>query len=101
MSSTTDMNIVLIQGAAVKEVQNVRKQTLDLNQQYVAQNAENMKKQDKEKVPELKPGDHVEIEKENEKKNFKDQKREQKDPRKDTFEEEAAPSGGHLIDITV
>jgi hypothetical protein len=95
------MNIVLIQGAAVKEIQNVRKQTLDLNQQYIAQHTESLKKQDKEKVPELKPGDHVEIEKENEKKNLKDRKQEQKDPPKDTVEKEAAPSEDHLIDITV
>lgn len=101
MSSTTNMNIVLIQGAAVKEIQNVRKQTLDLNQQYVAQHTEILKKQNKEKVPELKPADHVEIEKENEKKNLKDRKQEQKDPPEDTFEEESALSGDHFIDITV
>ncbi|MBU2621900.1 MAG: hypothetical protein KKD92_06240 [Proteobacteria bacterium] len=101
MSSTTDLNIVLIQGSAVKEIQNVRKQTLDLNQQYVAQHTESMKKQEKEKVPELKPGDRVEIKNENEKKNLKDRKQEQKDPEEDTFEEEAAPSGDHIIDITV
>lgn len=101
MSSTTNLNIVLIQGAAVKEIQNVRKQTLDLNQQYVAQHTEIQKKQNKEKVPELKPGDRVEIEKENEKKNLKDRKQEQKDPEEGTIEEESAPSEDHIIDIMV
>jgi len=101
MSSTSNMNIVLTQGTAVKEIHNVRKQTLDLNQQYVAQHTEILKRQEKEKVPELKPADRVRIEKENEKKNLKDSKQEQKDPEEDTFEEETAPSGDHIIDITV
>ena len=95
------MNIVLTQGTAVKEVQNVRKQTLDLNQQYIAQHTEILKRQDKEKVPELKPADYVKIEKENEKKSLKDRKQEQNDPEEETFEEEAAPSGDHIIDIMV
>jgi hypothetical protein len=101
MSSTTNINIVLNQGAAVKEIQNVRKQTLDLNQQYVAQQTEIHKRQEKEKVPELKSADYVKIEKENEKKNLNDRKQGQQNPAKDTSEGETAPSGEHFIDITV
>lgn len=101
MSGTTDMNIVLSQGAAVKEVQNVRKQTLDLNQQYVVQHAEVLRKEDKEKVPEPKPGNHVEISKENEMKNMKEHKEGQNDCEEDPADEETEPLGDHIIDITV
>ncbi|MDP2862623.1 MAG: hypothetical protein Q8N95_07515 [Desulfobacterales bacterium] len=97
----TDMNIVLSQGSAVKEVQNVRKQSLDLNQQYVAQHAEILRKEDKEKVPEPKPGDHVEISEENEMKNMKDRKEGQNDCEEDPADEEKEPLGEHFIDITV
>lgn len=101
MSSMTDINIVLSQGTAVKEVQNVRKQTLDLNQQYVGQQAEVLRKEDKEKVPEPKPGDHVEISIENEMKNMKENKEGQNDSGEDPADEETEPLGDHLIDITV
>jgi len=101
MSSTTDINIVLSQGTAVKEVQNVRKQSLDLNQQYVGQHAEIQRKEDKEKVPEPKPGDYVEISKENETKNMKEHKEGQNDSGEDPADEETEPLGDHLIDITV
>ena len=47
MASTTDMNIVLGQGNAVKEVHNVRKQNLELNQQFVAQQTEEKKREDR------------------------------------------------------
>lgn len=101
MSGTTNINIVLSQGTAVKEVQNIRKQSLDLNQQYVVQHAESLRKEDKEKVPEAKPGDHVEISKENEMKNMKDRKKRQNDFEEDPADEETEPLGEHLIDITV
>ena len=101
MSGMTDMNIVLSQGTAVKEVQNVRKQSLDLNQQYVVQHAEILRKEDKEKVPEPKPGDHVEISKENAMKNMKEHKEGQNDCEEDPADEEKEPLGERLIDITV
>jgi len=101
MSGMTDMNIVLSQGTAVKEVQNVRKQSLDLNQQYVVQHAEILREEDKKKVPETKPGDHVEISKENERKSMKERKGGQNDWDEDPADEEKEPLRDHLIDITV
>jgi len=101
MSSMTDMNIVLSQGTAVKEVQNVRKQSLDLNQQYVGQQAEVLRKEDKNKVPEPKAGDQVEISQENEMKNMKNRKGRQNDFEEDAADEETEPLGDHLIDIKV
>jgi len=101
MSGTTNLDIVLSQGTAVKEVQNVRKQSLDMNQQYVVQHAEILRKEDKEKVPEPKARDHVEISKENEKKNMKNSKDGRNDCEKDPADEEKESLGDHLIDITV
>jgi len=101
MSGMTDMNIVLSQGTAVKEVQNVRKQSLDLNQQYVVQDAEIHRKEDKKKVPEPKPGDQVEINKENQMKNMKERKEGQNDCKEAPADEETEIFGDHLIDITV
>ena len=62
MASTTDMNIVLGQGNAVKEVHNVRKQNLELNQQFVAQQTEEKKKEDRVKVQEFETAKRVAIE---------------------------------------
>ena len=45
MSNTTDMNIVLGQGSAIKEVHNIGRQNLELNQQVVAQKTEDKKKE--------------------------------------------------------
>ncbi|RPH51310.1 MAG: hypothetical protein EHM85_07215 [Desulfobacteraceae bacterium] len=101
MSGTTNMNIVLSQGTAVKEVHNVRKQSLDLNQQYVVQHAEILRKEDKEKVPEPRLDYKVEINKDNQMKNMKDRKEGEKDCEEETPDEETEPSGDHLIDITV
>lgn len=101
MSGTTNMNIVLSQGSAVKEVQNVRKQILDLNQQYVVQHAEILRKEDKKKVPEPRSGDHVEISRENEMKNMMEQKDGSNEHKEDPADEETEPLGDHIIDITV
>jgi len=49
MASTGDINIVLGQGSAIKEVHNVRKQSLELSQQFVAQRTEVKKKEEKKR----------------------------------------------------
>ena len=54
MTGTSDMNIILGQGTAVKEVHNVKKQNLEINQQFVAQETEGQKKKDKIKIKKLK-----------------------------------------------
>ena len=103
MASTTDMNIVIGQGNAVKEVHNVRKQNLELNQQYVAQQTEQKKKEDRVTVQEFESPQRIGIEEEEQedkrdKKNFGDDQRESK--QKQPGEESDQPEGS-LIDIKV
>ena len=60
MPGTADLNIVIGQGAAIKEVHNVKKQNLEMSQQFVAQKEEDKKKEDKSKVQKFAPGNRVE-----------------------------------------
>ncbi|UCH07421.1 MAG: hypothetical protein JSV55_15355 [Deltaproteobacteria bacterium] len=103
MASTTDMNIVIGQGNAIKEVHNVRKQSLELNQQFVAQQTEQKKKEDRVTVQEFEGPQRIGIEEEEQedkrdKKNFGDDQRDSKE--KQSGEESDQP-GGSLIDIKV
>ena len=68
MSSTTDMNIILGQGSAVKEVHNVKKQNLEINQQFVVQHIEDKKKEDKDKVQDFEKSNRIDMENDKEKK---------------------------------
>ena len=103
MASTTDMNIVIGQGNAVKEVHNVRKQNLELNQQFVAQQTEQKKKEDKVTVQEFESPQRVRIEEEEkeEKKNKGGSREEQERSKEKQSNEESDPSEGKLIDIKV
>jgi hypothetical protein len=103
MASTTDMNIVIGQGNAIKEVHNVRKQSLELNQQFVAQQTEQKKKEDRVTVQEFESPQRIGIEEEEQedkrdKKNFGDDQRDSK--QKQPGEESDQPEGS-LIDIKV
>jgi len=71
MSSTTDMNIILGQGSAVKEVHNIKKQNLEINQQYVIQHVEDKKKEDKDKIQDFEKSNRIDMEKDKEKKKGK------------------------------
>jgi len=101
MAGTTDMNIVLGQGNAIKEVHNIRKQSLELNQQFFAQEIENKKKEDKSKVKEFDTGNRIEVNADEEKKKKGDSEDNQKDSKKERTKEESNLSEGNLIDITV
>jgi hypothetical protein len=103
MASTTDMNIVIGQGNAIKEVHNVRKQSLELNQQFVAQQTEQKKKEDRVTIQEFESPQRIGIEEEEQgdkrdKKNFGDDRRDSKE--KQSGEESEQPEGS-LIDIKV
>ena len=103
MASTTDMNIVIGQGNAIKEVHNVRKQSLELNQQFVAQQTEQKKKEDRVTVQEFESPQRIGIEEEEQgdkrnKKHFGDDQRDSKE--KQSGEESDQPEGS-LIDIKV
>ena len=99
MSGTTHMNIILGQGNTIKEVHNVKKQNLEMNQQFVAQQSEDMKREDKAKVKEFDTKNRIEIKKEKEKK--KDQKSNKKKSTNENPEEKRNLSEGKLIDIRV
>ena len=99
MSGTTDMNIIIGQGTTIKEVHNVKKQSLEMNQQFVAQNSEDIKKEDKSKVQEFETKNKIEAEKEKEKQ--KDQKGKKKRPSNKNKKEKINLSEGNLIDIRV
>ena len=99
MSGTTHMNIILGQGNAIKEVHNVKKQNLEMNQQFVAQNSEDIKKEDKSKVQEFETKNRIEAEKDKEKQ--KDQKGNKKKSKNKNQKEQISLSEGNLIDIRV
>ena len=101
MAATTDMNIILGQADAINEVHNVRKQQLELNQQFVAQKGEEKKKEDKSKVPRFQDGSRIEA-KYNDEQNRKEGQKDNKREKKHQPSEEGAPKGeGNLIDIKV
>ncbi|GAG19994.1 unnamed protein product [marine sediment metagenome] len=101
MASTTDMNIVLSQGTAVKEVHNVRKQTLELNQQFVAQETEDKKKEEKSKVYEFDTGNRIEVKDDEKKKNKEGPKDNEKHSKQEQSKETPDLSETKFIDITV
>ena len=98
MSGTTHMNIILGQGNTIKEVHNVKKQNLEINQQFVAQKSEDKKREDKSKVQEFETKNRIEVKKDNEKK--KHQKGNPKESNNEN-QEKRNLSEGKLIDIRV
>ena len=99
MSGTTHMNVILGQGNTIKEVHNVKKQNLEMNQQFVAKHSEDKKKEDKSKVKEFETKNRIEIKKEKEKN--KDQKGNKKKSNDENQKEKINLSEGKLIDIRV
>jgi hypothetical protein len=101
MAATTHMNIILGQGNAVKEVHNIRKQNLELNQQFVAQETEGKKKDDKAKVQKFEASDKVAIQEDEEKKDTKDPKNKRRRATKRKPKGKSASPGRNRIDIRV
>lgn len=102
MTSTTEINLIVAQGNAVSEVQNIRKQVLDLNQQAIAQKGEDKKREVHGKVQESHPGDQIEIRADEERREGREQdrKNEERKP-SDSDPGTPAPVSGNLIDIKV
>lgn len=101
MAGTTDINIVLGQGSAIKEVHNVKKQNLEINQHFAAQATENRERQERSKVQELAKETRVEIKGDGSKKDG-DMKRKHRKGRKKEAPGKSSESGeGNLIDIRV
>lgn len=99
MSGITDTNIILGQGSAIKEVHNVKKQNLEINQQYAAQNMEDKKKKEKRKVQDLEKGSRILIK--NDKEKNKDKKGNPEDSGKKKEYKANNPLEGNIINITV
>jgi hypothetical protein len=99
MAASTHMNIILGQGNTVSEVHNVKKQSLEVNQQFVAQKSDDLKKEDRSKVQEFETNNRIEIKKDKEKK--KDQKRNPKNSDTEKLEDKLNLSEVRLIDIRV
>jgi hypothetical protein len=101
MASTTDMNIILGQGSTIREVHNVRKQNLELNQQYIAQESEAKKKEDRSRVQEFDAENRIELKGDEEKKKKKRSRDGKRRSKQENREEEPLLSEGSLIDIKV
>jgi len=99
MASTTNMNIILGQGSAIKEVHNVKKQNLEISQQVVAQNIEEKKKEEKDKVQDFGESNRIDIKNDQEKK--KGKKDNKRGAIKKKQEEKNNLSERTIIDITV
>lgn len=102
MTSTTEINLIVAQGNAVSEVQNIRKQVLEQGQHAIVQKAEDRKKEEKAKVQESREGDKIEIRAEEERREARQSpgKEGRKDPSDSGPVKPASPSG-NLIDIKV
>jgi len=102
MAGTANMNIVIGQGNAVKEVHNVRRQSLEMNQQIAAQHTEEKKKEEKAKVDTFETRNKIEVKDEDEKQEGKTSLKKKKKSDENN-EKEGAPisSEGQLLDITV
>ena len=99
MSSPADMNIILGQGSAIKEVHNVKKQNLEISQQFGVQNIEEKKKEEKDKVQDFEKSNQINIKNDPEMK--KGRKGNKRGAKKKKQEEKNNLSEGSIIDITV
>ena len=99
MSATTDMNIILGQGNTIKEVHNVKKQNLEMNQQYIAQQTDDLKKEDKSKVQEFEKNNKIEIKKDKERKKYRKKRKRNKGEEEEKNKLDL--SEGNVIDIRV
>ena len=101
MTGTTDINIVLGQGNAIKEVHNTRKQSLELNQQFIAQKTLDEKKEDKSKIKGFDTGNKIDIKTDEEKKKKDGSEDNQKDSAREKVKKESKLLEENIIDIRV
>ena len=98
MSSPINMNVVLSQGNAVKEVQSVKNQNLELNQILVHQHQEKKEDVNKNRIQGFENAEKVKIDKDK----SKDSKQEAKSEQKGKKENKTSKSNStkkHIIDI--
>jgi hypothetical protein len=101
MASTADMNIILGQGDAIKEVHNVRKQSLELNQHFIAQKTEDKRKEERAKVQEFEAESRIEIKDDEGKKDKGGPGENKNGSKREQSSEESDLPEGTFIDIKV
>lgn len=101
MAGTTDINIVLGQGNIIKEIQNVKRQDLDLNQQLVAQQTKDEREEEKSRVQEFEAENKIGLETDEEKGNRGDLKGRQDGSKRRKKDDEDDTPDGNIIDIKV
>jgi hypothetical protein len=101
MSGLTDTNIVLGQGNAIKEVHNIRRHDLELNQQFIAQKTADKKKEEKSKVQDFATENRIEIKNDEEKKKEEDPRYNGRGSKKDKLNQAPDSQETKLIDIKV
>jgi hypothetical protein len=101
MASTTDMNIIMTQGAAIKEVQSAKKQNLNVNQQFVAQQPLKERKEAASKIQKTEDTVIVEKRNEREEKEKKRRRREREAVEKEAEDKEDQTQARQVIDIRV
>ncbi len=100
MSSTINMNIVLSQGNAVKEVQSVKEQNLELNQILVAQHQKKKEVEGKDRVKEFEDTEKVRNNKDESKGSKQEARSARERKRGDETPEDKKPQE-HVLDIVV
>jgi hypothetical protein len=101
MASDTNLNIVLSQGHAVKNIYNVKKQSLELQQQFAAQHTEVKEKRKKEKVTTFSADNKVRVMEDNAGERHGRSDKSQKEPGTEDNKEPGLETEGTLIDIKV
>lgn len=100
MSSTINMNVVLSQGNAVKEVQSVKNQNLELNQILVRQHQTKKEDVEKDRIQEFENAEKVKIDKDGSK-NSKQEAKSEHDSKKENKTPERSRTKKHIVDIVV
>ena len=101
MASDTNLNIVLGQGHAVKNIYNVKKQNLELQQQFAAQHTKVKEKRKKEKVMKFSADNKVQAKEDHTGERPKKSKSPRKKSRSKDNQETGLEREGALIDIKV
>ncbi len=101
MSSTINMNVVLSQGNAVKEVQSVKEQNLELNQILVAQHQKKKEEEEKNRVQDFEKTDKIMVNKDESKGAKREARSEQDKKKRDEPPRDKKSQEHHILDIVV
>jgi hypothetical protein len=101
MASDTNINSILTQGNAIKSIYNVKKQNLELQQQFAAQHTEVKNKKDKVKVQKFGTDNKVEIKDDSERKKKQREEKLKKKMKTEAKDKNGLNPEGTLIDIKV